>query len=170
MSFLKTIFLALAGAISSCSVSSSNYKIEDGKVMYSKGIGGKFYVPIQDVKNFKILNDRFCTDNKKVYWEYSPIENANPETFVAMGNSYAVDKNYVFFEDKIVQGAQHYSFRELDYGYAKDKDAVYYLGAIIENADPQSFVLVMKKINGDSKWVFEDKHHIYQNGKVILID
>ena len=110
-----------------------------------------------DPSTFKNLggNGLYTLDQTSVYWENTPIANADPSTFVELyvGNTptvYGKDATTVYHAGTVIEGADVHTFHIISIdstsssggadGYAADSTSVFYDGAVIPGANPDTFV------------------------------
>ncbi len=105
-----------------------------------------------DSSTFKeISNSGYAKDKNHVYYSsygFIVVEEADTNTFTAVGGSYGKDKNHIFYDGKLVSEADVITFtlvektapnKQGDYGYrlyGKDKNHVYHLGEIVNGVNP----------------------------------
>lgn len=92
--------------------------------------------------------NEYLKDKDSVYCDHRKIQNADPVTFVYVGNGYSKDKNAIyydggegagfspFFASPALQGADLKTFEVINSQYAKDKSRVYSYG-IPNSAKPE---------------------------------
>lgn len=137
--FILTLTLTLV----SCTVS---YQKIDGKwayVSYDEAVGKRVEYLDADNQSFKVLKEgEFATDKNNVYFLSGKIKNAEPNSFVVLGNDYSKDKNNVFFGSDTVIGADPKTFKVLDFPYAKDDKKIYCGTLPLLTSDIDEFVVV----------------------------
>lgn len=153
---MKKIFLILTLAITltSCSqnyqkiaeIGDKGYQKIDGRwayVSYDEGVGKRVNYLDADNQSFKILKKgEFATDKNNAYFLDSKIKNAEPSSFIVLGNGYSADKNNVFFEFDTVIEANPKTFKLLDFPYAKDDKKVYCGTLPLLTSDIDGFAVV----------------------------
>lgn len=115
----------------------------------------------------------YAKDKNRVYFKYSPVNNADPETFKVYGSNYyqqyAHDKDRVYFEGKLIPWADPETFkvlREQPYegcsidNYGLDKNYVYFETDIVKGANPKTFEGMWNGFGRD------DKNSYYRGMKI----
>jgi len=131
------------------------WRIKDGKVYW-----GRSSKPIRgaDAATFKVLNEVWARDAKRVFVYDSLIRGADADSFEVFNELYARDCAKAYYSFGIIKTADHSTFRALDNGqretrdpwkihsgFAADSEAVYHyeltIGkpSILRSADPSSF-------------------------------
>lgn len=125
--------------------------------------------------SFQFLNSNYSKDKNNVYHEGEIIENADPDTFVALADSvYAKDNNnvYGFFGSKggVLESADPASFECVSWMYAKDNNNVYFNGEIIDGISPTGFQALEEGFLRDNKNVYYKKDFNSPVAKVFYLD
>lgn len=112
---------------------------------------------------FKVLGNgviwKYSTDGQYVFHGASIMEQADPSSFVTLGNGFAKDHNYVYRGRSILKGLDPNSFEVLNEKHAKDARFVIYEERIIGGADPHSFE-IHATISNEAK----DRGGYYKSG------
>ena len=146
------------------------WRIEGGKVYW--GSSGK---PMRgaDAATFKVLNEIWAKDAKRVFVYDSLIRGADAESFEVFNCLYARDSTRAYYSYGIIKTADHSTFRALDSGirntrhpwkshsgFAADTDAVYHYAltvgkpSILKGADPATFESLGCDFGKDSERVY----------------
>ena len=115
-------------------------------VYYLKGHSNDSVIdrsPIADYDSFEAVSYEYARDRIQVYYKDSILREADPATFLYLGNSYAHDDKNVFFEDKVVCHYDSSSFKIFEHYYATDGKHIFFNGKVIENADITSFDVIL---------------------------
>lgn len=150
--------------------SSRIYYMSDEKKIYIQ-IG--FYMEKEkeniNIRTFKILENGYAMDNKKVYYLLTELENADVKTFKVLNKYYAKDKNYIYYYDKKVKDADPKTFRIIGERIrnkdgviydSEDKNNTYDMG---ERRPKTDFSTFEELGNGYSK----DKKNVYYGEKYV---
>lgn len=119
-----------------------------------------------------LIPHSFGKDKKKVfYYDFDGITNwvrqANPETFVSLGDGYfGKDDDFVFFGRAVIPKAKVQSWRKIGGFYSKDDSRIFYMNRLIKIADFDSFEFTETQIVQLAK----DRNHYYWNENVISKD
>jgi hypothetical protein len=102
------------------------------------------------------------------YWRNTPLESADPATFVAVNEVWAVDKAYVWVNGNRKIGVDHASFRVLNVLFAKDDNRAYHIDGVIKDADAATFEALdcaIVEFTGDRSIAgyARDKSRVYHN-------
>src|SRR5688572_17058880 len=99
-----------------------------------------------DPSNFVIIDDLGTTiywkDSKNIFFDGSPIETANMDTFEIIDDTYSHDDIHVFYRTSIISQADMASFQVIESPYTKDDSSVFFMEHILPNADPQTFQIL----------------------------
>ena len=158
------LFLIVCFCFSSCSFD-KGYIIENGTVYFQEPNFKDFQykkertkIENADAQTFEILKDGcYAKDNKTVFYEEKPVNEADPNTFEVLSELIGKDKNSGFFEEKKIPNSDGQTFKNKDNIYSKDKNNVYSADKKIAGADPPSFEIVDIEAN-----VTKDKSSFYR--------
>jgi len=129
-------------------------------------------IPSTDTDSFKLLNRFYSKDKNEVFFNNTPILNADPFTFqISKGygkDRFGKDSKYVYYEGKIIPKADVNSFLVLNSTFSKDKNHVYVRSLrkvqILKNADSATFTFGI----GTCTLCAKDKNYCYDpRGKAI---
>jgi|GEM_PF-1440835 hypothetical protein len=99
-----------------------------------------------DPSNFTIIDDSGSTtywkDSQNIFFNGSPIEDANINTFEIIDDIYSHDDTNVFYRADTISQADIASFEVVEMPYAKDDFSVFHMEHILPNADPQTFYIL----------------------------
>ncbi|MDO4880090.1 MAG: DKNYY domain-containing protein [Capnocytophaga sp.] len=103
----------------------------------------------------------YWTDGKQIYYRHSPIEKANPETFVYFNGFFAKDDKHCYIVGRPLKGANPKTFEMLNECYAADDKSVWTSGGRFESADISTFEVCDEGIHRlddkeESSWEFSD--------------
>ncbi|WP_299437416.1 DKNYY domain-containing protein [uncultured Aquimarina sp.] len=142
----------------------------DAKAVYHYRYG-KPLLKIEDANISEVisLTNSCIRDDKNVYVYIDsankifsfPFKNSEEIRFFSDYSSLIKIDNHIYYHGLIMDDVDASTFEELEYGYTKDKDHVFFNGKIVEEADVNTF-----KYN-ESKYIFSDKNHIYEAGKIV---
>jgi hypothetical protein len=112
---------------------------------------------------------RFGKDDKKVFYEFFEIIDADPATFQILKGLFTKDKNFVFYDTQKVEGVDPKSFQSMGLGgYGKDGSTVIYGNMKIIGADPETFkVLHEKYCLAYTNALAKDKNNYYSREEII---
>lgn len=131
------------------------------KVYYN----GEVIVPSADAPSFVVISpgNGLTKDKYHVFYHGEIIPNADPKTFVDVGDAWFKDARAAYFRGKEIPTARPNSIKTLRGGmYAVDDNAVYKEGRLLPTRDPASFHVL-----GLRGWT-RDKNGIYFNESPVL--
>lgn len=157
--------LLIAGLVSGC-IFSTGYQKRGSSYVYATLDEGQGYVehPIMNInaRSFQILNRHgYAKDDLRVYYHKNTVQNADPNSFMALSDLYGKDNAHVYYAGKTIPGADPTSFTLFDIQWGKDSQEVYFQNRPIEACDPTTFVLLEEDWQRDSQCV-------YREGKKLL--
>jgi hypothetical protein len=120
----------------------------DNKKVYFNSFQGHKVLPDADPETFEQINHLYSRDANHVYYHWSKLEDADPKTFVELGN-YAKDDNHVYINVELLPDIDAKSFRVLSGFYFIADDSVYYMRNKLPYADPETFAIVDSGIARD---------------------
>ena len=142
-----------------------NYVYRNGEVQVLIGVA-----------TVKVLSPIYVADKAGV-WNYF-VESASiwkldadPASFVIVGELYGKDSKNVYSNRNKIVGADPLTFSVINYEYSKDSENVYYGGEKIVGADPASFVLLRGSLSqSEAFWNLyaKDNNNVYYRSSVIL--
>lgn len=100
--------------------------------------------------SFEKLNRNFYRDNSHVYFDITPLTDADPAAFRILDDIIGADNTHVYFMSDAIYGADAKTFRYLSGGYSKDVKHVFYHEKMIANADPASFRVTKDNYGSDA--------------------
>ena len=116
-----------------------------------KEIGGSIY---QSTGASYYTEMTYYGDKNSVYFEFSKLEGASPDSFEILGSGYSKDAGTIFYEYKKIADADPTSFEVLGARHARDKNTAYYGVDKIEGSDSDSFEVT-------DEYRAKDKNHTY---------
>lgn len=120
-------------------------------------------VPIAgaDAATARVVNPGWVwRDKRSVYYQFTRIVGADPETFRHLNQAFYRDANHVYWSDSRLQGADVATFRTFgnDIPYAVDERHVWFADTRLPNIDAGSFRLLHNH-------VFADRSGVYVSGR-----
>ncbi|HEX3626863.1 MAG TPA: DKNYY domain-containing protein [Verrucomicrobiae bacterium] len=92
------------------------------------------------------------------------IKNADPKTFVSLGNGFGYDHQNVYYENAQLPGADRATWRVWRGNLSVDRDSVFFTNKKIADVDRPSIWLLTPH------GCFMDRHRVYSNGVPISIE
>ncbi len=156
--FLLFVLLLITGLMSAC-VLSTGYQKKDGTYVYATSDEGRGYVehPIADidVQSFQVLNKHgYAKDDLRVYYQETTVQNADPNSFMAISDLYGRDNDHVYYQGRTIPGADPTSFTLFDIQWGKDSQDIYFQYRPIEACDPVTFVFLEDDWQRDNQCVY----------------
>lgn len=110
--------------------------------------------------HFTVIDDTGSTiywkDSNYIFFNGSPIESANMDTFEIIDDIYSHDDVNVFYRTDAISQAEIASFEIIESPYSRDAQKVFFMENIIPDADPQTFRILNIKFqcSADSQTAF----------------
>lgn len=154
------VLLLLAGLVSACGLG-TGYQRSGGSYVYTTWdeSQGRVAHPIIGIEaaSFQILHAHgYAKDRLSVYYHWNPVQDADPNSFVALTDLYGKDDAHVYYQDQTIPGADPASFAFIDIRWSKDAQDVYLQGQPLEACDPTTFVLLPESWQRDSQCVYRE--------------
>lgn len=135
---------------------------------YSRDLWSVYYqkekIPDTNAYSFRLLQDDFASDGRRLLYRGKVIPNSDPASFEVLGGNYYRDKNNVYHFHTSIVNADPKSFERLSQEYGKDKRRVYYMGKSIEDADPETVEVLDEELQ-----VIRDKNGVYRYGAMMSV-
>ena len=109
--------------------------------------------------SFKKLDENYSMDNEQVFYNMTPLENADPNTFEILADFYSKDVKQAYFMSWALDNANSSTFQILKESYSHDGKNLYHRSRKLEGADVSTFRVL------NSRWA-KDKNHVYLQGYV----
>lgn len=191
----KLFFLLFIILFVPACIFNTGYQKRNDSYVYATSNEGQGYVehaiPAIDVESFQVLNKQgYAKDNRQVYFEFYPIEGADPASFTALSDRYGKDNAHVFYMLTPIPGADPDTFDLFDKYWGRDSHDIYFQEDPIQACDPATFVLLEEQWQKDSQcvyrngikapdadpasfviinfWFGKDKNHVYSNDPTII--
>lgn len=135
-------------------------------------------IPGADPKTFRVLdssyipcldwfsNGGYAADANSVWFAGDGIyriKNADPKTFVSLGNGFGYDGERAYYERAMLSGADRPTWRVWRGNLSVDKDSVFFTNKRVDGVDRLSIWLLA------AEGCFMDRHRVYCNGRPISV-
>lgn len=151
----------------------TGYHEKNGSYVYATSDEGHGYVehpiPGADDESFQILNKQgYAKDKQYVYFEFYPLEGADPASFTALSDSYGKDDAHVYYKLAMIPGADPKTFELFDIQWGRDSRDIYWQDKPIEACDPATFVLLEEQWEKDSQCVYRNGGKLQMQTRIPL--
>lgn len=132
-----------------------SFRVLDSSLVHNGGTGaaGAF------------LSAGYCADAKSVWFCSGAgiyrLKNADPGSFVSLGNRFGHDRERVFFERAVIHGVDRMTWRPWRDFLSLDKDSVFFTSKKVAGVDRPSIRLL------ESRDRFMDRYRIYSGATAI---
>ncbi len=141
----------------------SGYYIRGNKIYYLEGFPGTaFAIEDANVREFKIIDTQYALDDVQVYFNGSPIEDADPATFELLESPFSRDVRHVYVSGTIFTN-DPVNFEIVEGNALRDSQHIYWSTEIISD-DPTHLVI----LGGQNFYTYlHDSTTVFVNGNLI---
>lgn len=147
------------------------YTTENDKVYYVSynEAQGKVKREIDaDKSTFKVLEfGSYAVDARRVFYQGSPIDSADPESFEPLYEFIGRDKNHGYYGGVLIKNSDGPTFEVIDGNFMRDKNEVYYIDRPLNSTSPGTFEILEI---GHGNWARDANSYYYMETKVPVKD
>jgi hypothetical protein len=162
------LFILIAGLFT---IGCGGYKTEGDKVYYIQYNEARGKVKREigaDKETFRVLEiETYAIDAAKVFYQGSPLDSADPASFVPLSDFIGRDKFRGYYGSDAIKGSDGETFEMIDGNYTRDKNDVYYVHTPLHSTSPETFEILTI---GNGNWSRDKNSYYYTDNKIPVKD